>query len=196
MAKSTRMKKISASTSYGGKTTESDIQSKFVSGLEAESKRRMVASKTTLEGLPSSSLFSELTGLPVDVATSTTTAAEVMRLSKTLPDSNIGFKLLKKSGWKEGSGLGISEQGRLNPLEPQFKSDRRGIGAKKDPKRKTRESTGQEPLLEDGLKTAKKATKKEKNLSKKARKMKAEEERMQEQAAEQQFFREFWPDNV
>ncbi|CAM6087820.1 unnamed protein product [Calypogeia fissa] len=177
---------------------ESDVQPKFVRGLGAGSKRtRMIASTASQEALPSSaSIFCELTGLPMDGATSSRSEAEGMRMSKTLPETNIGFKLLKKSGWKEGSGLGISEQGRLNPLEPQFKSDRRGIGAKKNPKQNTRGTAGHEPHIEDDGKTAKKATKKEKNLSKKAREMKADEERMQEQSFEQQFYREFWPENV
>ncbi|KAF7827469.1 G patch domain and ankyrin repeat-containing protein 1-like protein [Senna tora] len=40
----------------------------------------------------------------------------------TINPSNIGFQLLKKHGWKEGTGLGISEQSRiwherLHPLQ-------------------------------------------------------------------------------
>ncbi|KAJ1400172.1 G-patch domain [Sesbania bispinosa] len=43
--------------------------------------------------------------------------------------SNIGFQLLKKHGWKEGTGLGISEQGRLEPVETHVKNNKRGLGA-------------------------------------------------------------------
>ncbi|WJX21638.1 hypothetical protein P8452_11042 [Trifolium repens] len=47
----------------------------------------------------------------------------------TINSSNIGFQLLKKHGWKEGTGLGISEQGRLEPVETRMKNNKRGIGA-------------------------------------------------------------------
>ena len=39
------------------------------------------------------------------------------------------MQLLKKSGWKEGTGLGATQQGRLDPVETHLKQDRRGIGA-------------------------------------------------------------------
>lgn len=88
--------------------------------------------------------------------------------SDPLPESNIGFQLLKKSGWKEGTGLGVVEQGRLDPVESYLKQDRRGIGAdlKKNKStmssenRQNRKNAVKEPA--DG--------KKEKVLSKKAKK--------------------------
>ena len=42
---------------------------------------------------------------------------------------NLLVQLLKKSGWKEGTGLGATEQGRLDPVKTHFQPDRRGIGA-------------------------------------------------------------------
>jgi hypothetical protein len=52
------------------------------------------------------------------------------RVSTTAIDSsNIGFQLLKKHGWKEGTGLGISEQGRLEPVQTYLKNNKRGLGA-------------------------------------------------------------------
>ncbi|XP_057425057.1 uncharacterized protein LOC130718477 isoform X1 [Lotus japonicus] len=43
--------------------------------------------------------------------------------------------LLKKQGWKEGNGLGISEQGRLEPMETCVKNNKRGLGADKGKKK-------------------------------------------------------------
>ncbi|KAK1264107.1 hypothetical protein QJS04_geneDACA009429 [Acorus gramineus] len=55
----------------------------------------------------------------------------------------IGMDLLKRSGWKEGTGLGVLEQGRLEPLETHMKKNKRGIGAEKVKKnvRKLREDS-------------------------------------------------------
>eukprot|EP01018_Ginkgo_biloba_P015080 Gb_04524 [translate_table: standard] len=108
-----------------------------------------------------------------------------------IQDSNIGFQLLKKCGWKEGSGLGIAEQGRLDPIETHVKHDKRGIGAEKKLKKMIDSAPNQ-----NAQKKAKPAEKKSKPLSKRLRKLQAEEKRMQEKAFEQDFFREFWPDNV
>lgn len=33
-----------------------------------------------------------------------------------LTESNMGFKMLQKMGWSEGSGLGSSQQGITNPI--------------------------------------------------------------------------------
>lgn len=105
--------------------------------------------------------------------------------------SNIGFQLLKKCGWKEGTGLGAAEQGRLHPIETHVKYDKRGIGAEKK----------QKPVIsltpkENEQKQARKTQKKSKTLSKMLRKLQDEEKRMQENEFERAFFREFWPDNV
>ncbi|XP_062159769.1 eukaryotic translation initiation factor 4G-like isoform X2 [Alnus glutinosa] len=54
--------------------------------------------------------------------------------ASAIDSSNIGFQLLKKNGWKEGTGLGASEQGRLEPVQTYLKNNRRGLGADKDEK--------------------------------------------------------------
>ncbi|KAL0372823.1 UNVERIFIED_CONTAM: hypothetical protein Scaly_0963900 [Sesamum calycinum] len=51
--------------------------------------------------------------------------------STPIDSSNIGFQLLKKHGWKEGTGLGVSEQGRLEPVQAFIKKNKRGLGADK-----------------------------------------------------------------
>ncbi|KAI9169183.1 hypothetical protein LWI28_008451 [Acer negundo] len=52
--------------------------------------------------------------------------------STAIDSSNIGFKLLKKHGWKEGTGLGVCEQGRLEPIRTCLKNNKRGLGAEKN----------------------------------------------------------------
>eukprot|EP00873_Tetraselmis_striata_P001893 jgi/Tetstr1/422157/TSEL_013011.t1 len=42
---------------------------------------------------------------------------------------SIGFKLLKKAGWKEGRGLGAAQQGVAKPLDAWHNKGKRGIGA-------------------------------------------------------------------
>ncbi|KAF8722538.1 hypothetical protein HU200_022366 [Digitaria exilis] len=108
--------------------------------------------------------------------------------------SNIGFQLLKKSGWKEGTGLGAQEQGRLEPVETRVKNNKRGIGSK-EPKLK--------PKVEDDVEKDPKKPKQEMQSKKRAklaakriRKMHEEEKRLKEKEFEMAFFREFWPDNV
>lgn len=106
-----------------------------------------------------------------------------------IDSSNIGFKLLKKQGWKEGTGLGISQQGILVPLQPELKNNRRGLGAVTTTKRKSAKSHS---IATDSKQVAKKT----KKLSKKMRKMIEHEKQLQEKEFERAFFREFWPDNV
>ncbi|XP_057526445.1 uncharacterized protein LOC130805682 [Amaranthus tricolor] len=116
-------------------------------------------------------------------------------LSSSIPaldSSNIGFQLLKKHGWKEGTGLGASQQGRLEPVEAYLKKNKRGLGAEKTKKKALQSSTTTISAAEKN----EKKTKKEKALSKRMRKMLEQEKRLQENEFRQAFFREFWPDNV
>jgi hypothetical protein len=56
--------------------------------------------------------------------------ADVVReegLTKKLCPSNKGFKLLEKLGWK-GKGLGKEQTGMVDPLMPQLKEGRAGLG--------------------------------------------------------------------
>ncbi|CAI5470845.1 unnamed protein product [Closterium sp. Yama58-4] len=38
------------------------------------------------------------------------------------------LQLLQKAGWHEGRGLGVAEQGRLDPVPPSLKFDKVGLG--------------------------------------------------------------------
>ncbi|KAL5993367.1 hypothetical protein ACLOJK_014291 [Asimina triloba] len=131
----------------------------------------------------------------------------------------LSSKLLKKQGWKEGTGLGIAEQGRLEPLQQHVKNNKRGLGAEKIKKKcaklpedsSTKEHinnlyyesaswTGMKeyfiPWLAFKEQDQMVSRKKSKALSKRMRKLEEEEKRMQEKEFDQAFFREFWPDNV
>ncbi|XP_075493414.1 uncharacterized protein LOC142531215 [Primulina tabacum] len=109
--------------------------------------------------------------------------------STPIDSSNIGFRLLKKHGWREGTGLGISEQGRLEPIQAHVRKNKQGLGADK-PKEATIPSKFNEP--EDPKLSKMKA----KVMSKKLKKMQEFEKQLQEKELERAFFREFWPDNV
>lgn len=50
--------------------------------------------------------------------------------SRPIDDSNKGSKLLKAMGWKEGSGLGKSGQGRTDIIEAEQRVSTAGLGAK------------------------------------------------------------------
>lgn len=127
-----------------------------------------------------------------------------LRGSTTAIDSsNIGFLLLKKHGWKEGTGLGISEQGRLEPVQTYLKNNKRGLGADHNKKllvkkNNTTESSSAPASSSSKDKTSqdRSSSRKSKALSKKQRKMQELEKRLQDKEFERGFFREFWPDNV
>uniref|UniRef100_A0A1B6KW23 G patch domain-containing protein 11 n=1 Tax=Graphocephala atropunctata TaxID=36148 RepID=A0A1B6KW23_9HEMI len=51
-------------------------------------------------------------------------------MSKPLDSNNVGFKMLQKLGFKPGSGLGRSGEGRVEPIPVEVKSDRQGLGRK------------------------------------------------------------------
>nr|XP_009778588.1 PREDICTED: G patch domain-containing protein 11-like [Nicotiana sylvestris] len=48
--------------------------------------------------------------------------------------SNLGFKLLKKLGGREGTGLGIAEHDKLEPVPAYIKKNKRGLEAEKSKK--------------------------------------------------------------
>ncbi|KAB5543894.1 hypothetical protein DKX38_012006 [Salix brachista] len=127
-----------------------------------------------------------------------------LRGSTTAIDSsNIGFQLLKKQGWKEGTGLGISEQGRLEPVQTYLKNNKRGLGSDHDKKLLVKKNNTTDSSSASASSSSKDknnqdrpSSRKSKALSKKHRKMQELEKRLQDQEFERAFFREFWPDNV
>ncbi|KAL1568727.1 G patch domain and ankyrin repeat-containing protein 1 [Salvia divinorum] len=110
--------------------------------------------------------------------------------STPIDSSNIGFQLLKKQGWKEGTGLGVSEQGRLEPIATTIKINKRGLGAAEKPKKQIKRSKDKDNDCPEPPKI------KVRGVSKKMRKIQEFEKKMQEKEFDQNFFRMFWPDNV
>ncbi|KAK9840070.1 hypothetical protein WJX74_002903 [Apatococcus lobatus] len=45
-----------------------------------------------------------------------------------VPESNIGNQLLRGLGWQEGQGLGASQSGIVEPLLPERRTGRQGLG--------------------------------------------------------------------
>ncbi|EPB73992.1 g-patch domain protein [Ancylostoma ceylanicum] len=48
---------------------------------------------------------------------------------RPLGDDNIGSRLLKGMGWREGQGVGRNSQGIVNPIEATRRVEGAGLGA-------------------------------------------------------------------
>ena len=72
-----------------------------------------------------------------------------------ISERNVGYKLLKSAGWKEGTGLGAREQGRLDPIQIKCRTAQEGLGYSKerimDSKPPKKERTSEEANLIDKL---------------------------------------------
>ncbi|KAL6711966.1 hypothetical protein ACN47E_003009 [Coniothyrium glycines] len=66
-------------------------------------------------------------------------AAREASLATALPESNKGFKMMAKFGFKQGDALGKSDDARKEPIRVNVKDDRGGIGLESEKKRKFRE---------------------------------------------------------
>ncbi|KAK5828352.1 hypothetical protein F5H01DRAFT_1629 [Linnemannia elongata] len=53
---------------------------------------------------------------------------EAADMETHIPESNVGYKLLLKMGWKAGTGLGANATGRSTPIPIERKQDSLGIG--------------------------------------------------------------------
>ncbi|CAA6655714.1 unnamed protein product [Spirodela intermedia] len=126
--------------------------------------------------------------------------------SGAIGSSNIGFQLLKKCGWKEGTGLGVFEQGRLEPLQTHVKKNKLGLGAEiakqkrsisADEAKQSKIRTFEKPSSErQNENVSFRPKKKMKLASKRLKKLMEEERKMKDKEFERAFFREFWPENV
>lgn len=55
-------------------------------------------------------------------------AAREASLATALPETNKGFKMMAKFGFKQGDTLGKAEDARKEPIRVDIKGDRSGIG--------------------------------------------------------------------
>ncbi|PVU90096.1 hypothetical protein BB560_006239 [Smittium megazygosporum] len=55
------------------------------------------------------------------------------KIEQSLQQDNVGYKILKKLGWKDGSGLGKQLDGIKVPIKSVKKRDRAGIGLSRQP---------------------------------------------------------------
>lgn len=55
-------------------------------------------------------------------------AREVVTFDTKIKPSNKGFEMLAKMGWREGQSLGLSGEGRVEPIPFQMKVDSVGLG--------------------------------------------------------------------
>lgn len=71
------------------------------------------------------------------------------KLNEALPESNKGFAMLAKMGFKKGMGLGKDESGRKEPVPIQFRGvSRNGLGKEEQDKERKRKRV--EKLMEIG----------------------------------------------
>ena len=54
---------------------------------------------------------------------------EVSDVNSSIRSSNKGFKMLSKMGWNEGGGLGKDQQGRVEPVRADVRTERAGLGS-------------------------------------------------------------------
>lgn len=57
-----------------------------------------------------------------------TQSANALWPQRAIAADNLGYTLLRKAGWQEGSGLGVNEQGRVTPIQAWLQKGNRGVG--------------------------------------------------------------------
>ncbi|CAM0136405.1 hypothetical protein VKS41_006779 [Umbelopsis sp. WA50703] len=65
----------------------------------------------------------------VDMPVTPIQSPQPMQANKRLGEENIGNRLLQRMGWKEGQGLGSSGSGMVDPIQPEYRQGRAGLGA-------------------------------------------------------------------
>ena len=110
-------------------------------------------------------------------------------MATALPETNKGFKMMAKFGFKQGDTLGKSEDARKEPIQVNMKEGRSGIGLESEKKRKNRE------MWDEAQRAAKRAKeeegdfleeRKQQQIEKKAEKDLDNAQRTAERLAEQE----------
>jgi len=73
----------------------------------------------------------------------------------SIPESNVGFQMMLRSGWEQDSGLGPGGSGRKNPVKTKLKQDRAGFGLNKTKEKITHYNA----FDDDAVKTKRQMTK-------------------------------------
>ncbi|XP_010257429.1 PREDICTED: G patch domain-containing protein 11 [Nelumbo nucifera] len=68
------------------------------------------------------------------------------KFDSAIPQSNIGFKMLKKMGYNPGSSLGKNGNGRADPVGIEIRRSRAGIGSEDPEKEKLRKEKGRDEM--------------------------------------------------
>ncbi|CAD5229097.1 unnamed protein product [Bursaphelenchus okinawaensis] len=90
-------------------------------------------------------LYCELCGLTYTDSNHANSIVHIVNLEQKpdrvfaydIPMSNIGFRILKRKGWTEESGLGKDGEGRQYPIRTMLKRDRKGLGVERLPMKVT-----------------------------------------------------------
>ncbi|KAG2215466.1 hypothetical protein INT45_001826 [Circinella minor] len=64
-----------------------------------------------------------------------------------IPETNMGYKLLQKMGWKAGQGLGSKGQGRVDPIRIDIKEDVLGVGKAEEEQAYHESSTAKRKIM-------------------------------------------------
>lgn len=72
-------------------------------------------------------------------------------LEEAIPDSNMGFRMLKMMGYKPGSALGKDGGGMAEPVGLQIRRSRAGIGVEEDAARKERAEVDRKRRREEDM---------------------------------------------
>ncbi|KAK9764311.1 hypothetical protein K7432_008284 [Basidiobolus ranarum] len=72
---------------------------------------------------------------------------DIVDVDTPIPSTNVGYQLLLKMGW-QGKGLGVNQQGRLEPVKVTLKEDKLGLGKLEAEQTVHTESTSRRKALE------------------------------------------------
>ncbi|KAJ3169198.1 hypothetical protein HDU88_000994 [Geranomyces variabilis] len=75
------------------------------------------------------------------------TTADRLTMDSHLPDTNVGYQLLLKLGWKRGTGLGATGEGRVDPVRIYVEEGGLGLGKREQLNTYLTETTANRRML-------------------------------------------------